>query len=133
MIWKMEASGSELAALLDETEKLLLAAECPMTALNKVLVMVEEVFVNIASYAYPEGGGFAWVEIETGPQSVTVRFSDAGVPFNPLEQEEPDITAGFERRKIGGLGIFMVRKWADQIDYRYEEGRNILTFTKNYA
>ncbi len=109
-------------------------AGCPMRTLMKIQVSAEEIFTNIASYAYPDGQGSAEIvsEIteEDGVPVMTVRFSDSGEPFDPLAMPDPDITAPAEDRDIGGLGIFMVKETMDNVEYRYENGRNILTISK---
>ncbi len=94
---------------------------------------VEEIFVNIASYAYAPGEGKAAVRVELSdePGRVTVTFRDRGVPYNPLEREDPDVTALAAERKLGGLGIFLTKQLMDDVQYQYTNGQNILTLTKN--
>ena len=95
---------------------------------------VEEIFVNIAHYASrPEQLGEATVRCCVGgsPLQVTIQFLDNGTPFNPLAKEDADITLSAEERKIGGLGILMVKKSMDAVDYTYEGGKNILTIKKS--
>ena len=97
-------------------------------------VAVEEIFVNIAHYAYPsEQPGWALVrcQVEQDPLRVQVQFVDSGVPFNPLAKKDADITLSAEERNIGGLGILMVKHSMDAVEYAYSEGRNILTLTKH--
>ena len=97
-------------------------------------VAVEEIFVNIAHYAYrPEQLGEATVRCCVGgsPLQVTIQFLDNGKPFNPLAKEDADITLSAEERQIGGLGILMVKKSMDAVDYTYEDGKNILTIKKS--
>jgi anti-sigma regulatory factor (Ser/Thr protein kinase) len=100
----------------------------------KIQISAEEIFTNIANYAYPEGQGTAEVMSQVtekdGSAVMTIQFSDTGTPFDPLAMPDPDITAPAEARDIGGLGIYMVRETMDDVDYRYENGRNILTFSK---
>lgn len=95
-------------------------------------IAVEEVFVNIANYAYPEGGGVAVVavSIEDEPLRVVVTFSDGGTPYNPLLRDPPNLDRPLEERAIGGLGVHMVRHSVDDISYEYRDGRNILALTK---
>ena len=95
-------------------------------------VAVEEVFVNIASYAYTPGIGSATVRIESSqdPAAVTITFIDRGIPYNPLLKEDPDVTLSAEERAIGGLGIYMVKKAVDDISYVYRDGQNILSISK---
>ncbi len=97
-------------------------------------VAVEEIFVNIAHYAYyPDQEGEATVRCSVGgdPLQITIQFLDNGKPFNPLAKEDPDITLSAEERQIGGLGILMVKKSMDAVDYSYEDGKNILTIKKS--
>lgn len=96
-------------------------------------VAVEEIFVNIARYAYPpDQPGWALVrcQVDRDPLRITVQFVDRGVPFNPLLKRDADITLSAEERQIGGLGILMVKRSMDQVDYAYENGCNILTLVK---
>ena len=104
-----------------------------MKAQMQISIAVDELFANIANYAYPNGEGTATVRVEASEdgKKAVITFIDSGVPYNPLEKEDPDITLSAEDRPIGGLGIFMVKKSMDDITYRYENGRNILSIRKN--
>ena len=97
-----------------------------------ILVAIEEVFVNVAHYAYPNGEGDMSLHIGFDDQSrdITFRMTDKGIPFDPLEKPEPDITLSAEEREIGGLGIFIAKKTMDSLTYAYENGENILTMIK---
>ena len=108
------------------------AIECPMKAQMQLDVAIDELFCNIASYAYGAGEGKATVRFDYDPAArrVILSFIDEGVPFNPLERDEPDVSLSAEERAIGGLGIFLVKKTMDSIKYRYENGQNILTIEK---
>ena len=105
---------------------------CPKRAKMQMMLAVEEIFVNISSYAYhPEvGQAEVGVDIDGDPPTVTIRFLDQGRPFNPLEKPDADITLSAQDREIGGLGILLVKKIMDQVDYAYENGKNILTIKK---
>lgn len=97
-----------------------------------ICVAIEEVFVNIAHYAYGQGQGDMHLAIgfrETD-RTLTFRLRDRGVPFDPLQRQDPDITLAAQDRQIGGLGIFIAKKTMDEISYRYADGENILTMTK---
>ena len=96
-------------------------------------IAVEEIFVNIANYAYNPDVGPAEIRIETqeDPLSVMITFTDGGVPYDPLKKPDPDVTLPAEERQIGGLGIYMVKKSMDAISYEYKDGKNILTLKKN--
>ena len=97
-----------------------------------VCVAIEEVFVNVAHYAYGEGQGDMRLGIGFDEESRTVTFhmTDKGVPFDPLQKPDPDITLSAEEREIGGLGIFIAKKTMDSISYAYENGENVLTMIK---
>ena len=106
---------------------------CSMKAQMQIDIAVEEVYVNIAHYAYnPEVGGVTIrIQIEEEPLAVILTFIDKGKPYDPLAKEDPDVTLAAEDRQIGGLGIFMVKKSMDNVSYEYNEGRNVLTLKKN--
>ena len=95
-------------------------------------VAVEEIFVNIASYAYAPGVGEAGIGIEIGgePRCARIRFSDSGVPYDPLQRADPDITLPAEEREVGGLGIYMVKKTMDTVSYEHRDGQNLLAMEK---
>jgi len=118
----------QVMAFIDgELEKAL----CPMKAQMQIDVAVEEVFVNIASYAYEDvGNALIRLELKDDPARVEITFTDSGVPYDPTKKEDPDVTLSIEEREIGGLGIFMVKKSMDEMAYEYRDGCNILTITK---
>ena len=92
----------------------------------------EEIVMNVTSYAYPDDvEGFIDVEIEKTDHSITIRFKDGGMPFNPLERPKPDTKLSWKQRRIGGLGIFLVTKKMDAVCYAYEDNHNVLTIEKN--
>ena len=98
----------------------------------KLKLACEEIVVNVTSYAYPEGSdGFLDVYIRKDDR-IVIRFEDGGVPFNPLEHEDPDTTQPWDERPIGGLGIFLVRSMMDDVRYTYENQKNVLTIEKKY-
>ena len=122
-------------ALLDAlgfVEETLESYECPMKTQTAICVAIEEVFINVANYAYPEGEGDVTLEIgfDEANRNATFRLSDGGVPFDPLKKPDPDITLSVEERQIGGLGIFIVKKTMDTVRYTYEDNKNILTMMK---
>lgn len=94
-------------------------------------LVVEEIVVNIVDYAYPEGNGYLEVRINNDNKELTIEFRDHGIPFNPLEQSMPDLDIPLEERSIGGLGIFLTKEMMDNVEYRYEQGENILIIKKN--
>ena len=105
---------------------------CPMRTQYEIDVAVEELFVNVASYAYETGVGAVTVEmeVEENPKTAVIRFTDRGIPYNPAAREDPDVTLPADQREIGGLGIFMVKKSMDQLAYEYKDGQNIVTIRK---
>lgn len=107
--------------------------DCPPKAQMQIDIAIDELFGNIAHYAYnPETGpATVRVEVTEKPISVVITFIDHGVPYEPLKKEDPDITKSAEDREIGGLGIFMVKKTMDEITYEYKDGQNILRIRKD--
>lgn len=109
------------------------ALDCPMKIQMQIDIAIDELFGNIASYAYSPQCGVATVrvEVEEEPLAVIVTFIDEGIPYDPLAKTDPDITLSAEEREIGGLGIFMVKKTMDEITYDYKDGQNILRIKKH--
>lgn len=107
--------------------------DCPPKAQMQIDIAIDELFGNIAHYAYnPETGpATVRVEVTKAPISVIITFIDHGMPYDPLKNEDPDITLSAEDREIGGLGIFMVKKTMDEITYEYKNGQNILRIRKD--
>ncbi len=126
------ATDASLQDVLAFVEEELDKAECPMKLVMQISVAVEETFVNIAHYAYSGAPGLMQLGILADPEGVTLRFTDRGMPFDPLKRADPDITLSAEERKIGGLGIFMVKKTMDEVTYAYENGQNVFTMHKNF-
>lgn len=129
---ELEAKTENLQQVLDCIDGELEKAGCPVTVQIQIDIAVEEVFVNIASYAYAPGTGQARVSIEISPdnQQARIVLTDQGIPFDPLAKPDPDVTLSAEERQIGGLGIYMVKKTMDDVTYEYKDGSNILTITK---
>jgi len=107
--------------------------DCPMKAQMQIDIAIDELFSNIAHYAYNPEVGPATIRFEVveEPLSVVITFIDNGVQYNPLEKDDPDITLSADDREIGGLGIFMVKKSMDEITYEFKNGQNILKVKKN--
>ena len=126
------AKTESLNEVLGFVEEALEGFECPMKIQTAICVAIEEVFVNVAHYAYPEGNGDMSLQIGFDDQSraITFRMTDKGIPFDPLKKPDPDITLSAEEREIGGLGIFIAKKTMDSLSYSYENGENILTMIK---
>ena len=126
------AKTEALSDVLGFVDEMLEKYECPMKIQTAVCVAIEEVFVNVARYAYPNGEGQVSLGIGFDKESRTIifRMTDRGVPFDPLKKPDPDITLAAEDREIGGLGIFITKKTMQSVEYAYENGENILTMTK---
>ena len=121
---------SRVTAFVD---KQLEALGCPMKAQMQIDTAVDEILANVAAYAYGDGTGPVSLRIsmEDDPRTAVIRFTDSGMPFNPLEKEVPDtISLSADDRPIGGLGIYLVRKLMDDVTYEYRDGKNILMLKK---
>ena len=126
----VEARTENLDQVLAFIERNLEAADCPVKVQTQICVAAEEIFVNIASYAYAPGTGDAVISMAAGNGTAEIEFRDRGVPFDPLAKADPDVTLAAEERQVGGLGIYMVKKSMDEVLYRYEDGENVLTLRK---
>lgn len=106
---------------------------CPPKAMMQINIAVEEIFVNIAHYAYSDKTGEAVIEVEIDdePKTVTITFIDSGIKYDPLANPNPDVTLSAKDRKIGGLGIFMTKKFMDKLSYDYRDRHNVFAMTKN--
>lgn len=107
---------------------------CPANIQFQISVSLEELFVNIASYAYKDGVGDVTVryELTTSPRGMVFQLIDHGVPFDPLARQDVDVTLSAQDRSIGGLGIHMVKKMMDRVEYTRKDGQNILTVSKQF-
>ena len=124
------AEIKELSSVLVFLEEELDKAQTNPKLMVTFAIAVEEVFVNVAHYAYPDSKGTAKIGIDTSGDSIVVQISDSGIPFDPLAKPDPDVTLAAEDRKIGGLGIYMVKKSMDSVVYEYKDNQNILTISK---
>ena len=129
---EVQATKENLLEVSAFIEGYLEKIDCPMKAMMQISVAVEEIYINIASYAYGENVGMAEILIDhdLAENTVTITFMDGGIPYDPLAKEDPDITLSAEDRAIGGLGIYMVKKSMDDMKYKYEDGKNVLAITK---
>ncbi len=129
---KIQAFTENLQEVLDFVDMHLEDMGASMKAQMQLDVAVEELFINIANYAYTPDTGMAVIKVDKDIDNnqVIITFIDSGIPFNPLEQPDPDVTLSAEERNIGGLGIFMVKKSMDDMRYEYKNKQNILTITK---
>ena len=129
----LEAKVANLQQVLDFVDENLKSMRCPMKILMQIDVAVEEIFVNVASYAYTPNTGSVTIrmDLQEKPRAVVITFIDSGIPYNPLAKEDPDVSLSAEERSIGGLGIFMVKKTMDKMEYEYTDKQNILKMYKN--
>ena len=129
---EIEAKVENLDKVLAFVDSELESKDSPMKIQVQIDIAVEEIFVNIAHYAYKPSVGMATicVEVKDEPLEMELTFIDSGIPYNPLAREDPDITLSAEEREIGGLGIYMVKKSMDKVSYENKDGKNILRIWK---
>jgi anti-sigma regulatory factor (Ser/Thr protein kinase) len=129
---KLTATVESLDEVLAFIDTELESVDCPMKVQMQLDVAVEELYVNIAHYAYAPGTGEATVSIDItqDPLNVTITFKDSGIPFDPTAKADPDVTLSAQERQIGGLGIYMAKKGTDEMKYEYKDGQNILSISK---
>ena len=129
---EITATVDNLDALLDWMDELL--TQCDIKGSSKVQldIAAEEIYINICNYAYGEGVGKAFVTFDVicDPLKVIITFEDMGKPYDPLLHQDPDIDLPLKERKIGGLGIFMTKKYMDEVSYEYKDGKNVLKLIK---
>ena len=130
--FKVNADVNELQRVLSYVEECIGEMDCPAKSMMQINVAVEEIFVNIAHYAYSGEIGEAVIEVEITdePKAVTITFIDSGVMYDPLAKPDPDVTLSAKERKIGGLGIFMTKKFMDELSYEYRDGQNVFSMKK---
>ncbi len=129
----IDATVANIGTVTAFVDEQLEAMDCSMKAQMQIDIAIDELFGNIAHYAYNPEVGPATVRVEVldEPLAVVITFIDNGVPYDPLKKEDPDITLSAEEREIGGLGIYMVKKTMDDISYEYKDGQNILRIKKS--
>ena len=130
---KLMASDDTLYDVLNAIRSELKETVCTEQALTQILIAAEEIFVNIAHYAYGGKPGEVRVVMDYNPDTHMFRmvFRDRGTPYNPLAKEDPDITLPGRDRAIGGLGIYMVKEFMDHETYEYEDGQNVFIMEKD--
>lgn len=126
------ATVENIGTVTEFVNEQLEALDCPMKAQMQIDIAIDELFGNIAHYAYNPDVGNATVQVEVTeePLAVIITFIDGGVPYDPLKAADPDITLSADQRQIGGLGIYMVKRSMDEITYEYKDGKNILSIKK---
>ena len=128
----LPAKRRNIPLIIDFVNRELESMGCSRKTEAQIDIAIDELYSNIANYGYEEDDGQVTVTLDTDtvPRTVTISFTDEGKPFNPLERADPDITLSAKDRKIGGLGIYMVKKSMDDVLYEYKDGKNILTIRK---
>ena len=129
----VKAVIESIPTVTDFVDKILEEHSCDMKAKIQIDIAIDEILGNISQYAYETDNGdvSVSVQVEEAPKRAIITFADSGVPYNPITTEEPDTSLSAEERKIGGLGIFMVKKTMDDMTYEYTNNCNILRITKN--
>ena len=128
---KFKADTKEIPAIQQFAEIELEKYKCNTKIIYQINLVIEEVFVNIANYAYKDKEGYCTLSIEIENNKVILTFEDSGIPFNPLEKSDPDISLPAKKRAVGGLGIFLTKRIMDEVKYKYENNKNILRITKD--
>ncbi len=130
----IEAAVENLGAAQGFVEQQLEEAGCPLKMQMQISLAVEEIFVNVASYAYVPGTGMVTIGVELREEAprLTLRFSDSGRPFDPTAKLDPNLALSAEDRPIGGLGIYMTKKLMDEVHYEYRNAQNVLTMRKSW-
>ena len=123
---ELKASIENFTQLSDSWHNIAASWDLNSALINKIDVCLEEIYVNIASYAYDDKEGTAKISFDKQDNEITLKFEDEGIYYNPLQKEDPDITLSLEERPIGGLGIFMVKEISKDIEYKREGNKNIL-------
>ncbi len=130
--WTFEASVDRIPWLTEQVDALLEGLDCPIKAQMQIDVAIDELLANIASYAYETGEGQVTVRFDFRPddRTVALTFIDNGIPYDPLAKPDPDVALEVEKRGVGGLGIFLVKKTMDDMIYARRDGHNVLTICK---
>ncbi len=133
---KLLAATDENMATVNDFIHSFLPEHCPFKVLNQIDLAVEEIYINIAHYAYKPNVGSVEITCDThngdSEYTILIIFKDSGKPFNPLERQDPDITLSAEERNIGGLGIYLTKQFMDEVKYEYKDGFNILSIKKSF-
>lgn len=129
---KLEATIENLPEVTEFVTASLEERDCSMKVVMQMELVIEEIFVNVASYAYAPETGMVTVQksFDEEPRTLNLAFIDSGKPYNPLEHKDPDTSLGVDEREVGGLGIFLIKKNVDEINYERKDGQNILSIKK---
>ncbi|MBO4366407.1 MAG: ATP-binding protein, partial [Clostridia bacterium] len=129
-VLKVDAQVEKLPDVLGFVDALLEEKSCPPKTQMLIDLSIEELFVNIAHYAYPEGNGWAEIRADVKDGEAVFTLIDAGIPYDPLSRPDPDISLDADERPVGGLGVFMVKHQMDGASYEYKDGQNRMTVKK---
>lgn len=129
---KLDSRIENIDLLTERVNKELVRLGCARKIMAQIDIALDELFSNVSHYAYGGSVGAFYFRLESSEDnsSITMTLEDEGVPFDPLAHEDPDIKQELAERAIGGLGIFLVKKTMDAINYAHKNGRNVLTITK---
>lgn len=129
---KLDAAIENLPEVTEFVTASLEEIDCPFKIVMQIELVIEEIFMNVASYAYAPDKGLVTVQksFDEEPRALNLIFIDSGKPYNPLEHKDPDTSLGVDEREIGGLGIFLIKKNVDSISYERRDGQNILSIKK---
>lgn len=125
-----EASVENLSPAMDFFSDGLTEAGVSLKSIMQLQIAFEELFVNVANYAYPDKNGKVTVSFDFSDNTAEIEISDAGIPFNPLAKPDPDLAETLEKREPGGLGVFMAKELTDEQFYVREDGMNKITIRK---
>lgn len=131
----VDAIKENVVAVTEFVESELEMAGCPMKPMMQINVAIDEMYSNVSLYAYGDKSGKVTVKLDilSDPDRAVITFEDEGIPYNPLEKDDPDVTLSADEREIGGLGIFLVKKTMTDVLYEYKDGKNCLTLVKHFA
>lgn len=129
---RLDATIENLPEVTEFVTASLEEKDCSMKVVMQMELVIEEIFVNVASYAYAPETGVVIVRksFDEEPRALNLAFIDSGKPYNPLEHKDPDTSLGVDEREVGGLGIFLIKKNVDEINYERKDGQNILSIKK---
>ena len=127
-----EAKTDNLHLVLEFLESELEKHGCNMNISTSISIAIEELFVNVASYAYPNSSGSVTLKLDFDDDFILFTLIDSGIPFDPVAKQDPDITLSAEEREIGGLGIYMVKQTMDEMKYERKDNKNILYMKKRF-
>ena len=130
----LEAAIENIAQVTEFINARLETVGCETRTQRLIDVAIDELFSNIARYAYAPQTGMATIRIDVNQElrTVEISFLDAGIPYNPLTHEDPVSGLTCKERKEGGFGIYIVKKSMDDIRYEYADGYNVTTIVKKY-